>query len=397
MFLLSIFALTLMAQNQPKVVYYNGEAMKTYPGVDGKYILDNSQAVKDQKGCGCYNHESDDYNLRRVESLGWRWHIFKGTCANPIPNSNKTVIANTVAYDGVGCNPVHGFPQYFSLKPYKAVKLYPLPNYGGTPIELNKGDYDLTSGKYAYFNDKTQSIKVSSGYSVQLFTDWQYTGQSKVINDDVASLAGTFKESISSLKIVKATTGKSYISFSGDQQFIEISGTNLAQSNGARTVYALIRTTQGTIGNIISWGSRAKEARVGFAVRDGKAAFIGQWADYAGSIKINDGKWHHIVMTYDGRNLSIYVDGQAAGSGVLPLKTKGQNLRLGNISSPDMNEFFKGDLKEVMIWNEHLGTSEITSKGISTSKKAAFSYKANEPIPANFTLKNMSKENNWKK
>ena len=394
--LFSIISLAINAQNQPEVVYYNDEAMKTYPGVAGKYTLDDSQNAKDSKGCGCYNHESGNYNLRRVESLGWRWHIFKGTCANPVPNSNKTVVANTVAYDGPGCNPVHSFPQYFSLNPFGVVSLYPQANFGGAPVELVEGEFDLTSGEYTFFNDKTQSIKIEQGYKIEVYTDWKFQGQSNTYNSDMSSLSGLFNKSISSVKISKATTDKSYISFNGAQQFIEVSGTNLAQGKETRTVYALVKTSQTTIGNIVSWGKRSTHARVGFAVRDGKAAFIGQWADYTGTIKINDDKWHHIAMTYDGNNLKIYVDGQDAGSGVLQLNTMGQNLRIGNISSPDMNEFFQGEIKEISIWNEKLEASEIKNNGISTSKKASFSYKANQPIPGNFNLINMT-ENNWKK
>jgi hypothetical protein len=389
-------SVALIAQNQPTVIYYNGEALKTYEGDAGKYTLDNSQAVKDLKGCGCYNHESGQFNLRRMESLGWRWHIFKGTCASPVAGSNKTVVAGTVAYDGPGCNPVQFFPQYFSLTPTAVVTLYSASNYGGTSVSLDAGEYDLTSGQYSFFNDKTNSIKVAPGYTVQVFTDWQYKGQSKTINGDVAALGATFKGAVSSLKITKATTGKTSVNFSGAQQFIEVSGTNLAQGNGARTVYAWVKTNQTSIGNIVSWGTQAGKQRNGFAVRDGKAAFIGAWADYTGTIKINDGHWHHIAMVYDGTTMSIYVDGQSAGSGALKLSTKGQNLRLGNVSSPANLEFFNGDLKAVKIWNEALAPSEITSSGISTSKKATFNYDASQPVPSNFKLNNMTEGANWK-
>jgi hypothetical protein len=284
-----------------------------------------------------------------------------------------------------------------------AVTLYSESNYGGTSISLVTGEYDLTSGQYLFFNDKTSSIKVAPGYALEVFTSWKYEGHSKTVTGDIAALNGIFKSSISSIKVTKST-GKTHISYSGAQQFIEVSDTNLAQGNSARTVYAWIKTNQTSIGNIVSWGTQARTQRNGFAVRDGKAAFIGAFADYTGTVKINDGQWHHIAMIYDGNNVSIYVDGNPAGSGALysygkgkvQLNTQGQNLRLGNVSSPANLEFFRGEMKAVKIWNEALPASAITSTGISSSKKASFSYNASQPIPANFKLNNMSVDKNLK-
>ncbi len=390
----------LLAQDPPEVVYFKGKVgTKGYPADAGKYTINKN--VLDGRGCACYDHESGNYSLRRVEALGIKWYVFAGTCENPteaIRFQDGSLLSGVVAYNGEGCNPVIGAPDYFSLTPYSAATLFPQPNFGGTPIQLSEGEYDLSSGRYFAFNDKTQSIQVSPGYTVEVFTDWRYTGKSKGFDSDVAALDAEFNEKISSVKIARATNGKSYITF-GDQpaqQFIEVSGTSLAQKNEARTVYALVKTSQTNIGNIVSWGTRARSQRNGFAVRDGKAAFIGEYADYTGTIQINDGQWHHIVMTYDGATMEIYVDGKSAGSAKLALNTQGQNLRLGNISAPNNAEFFIGDLKDVKIWNEKLEAAEITSQGVSTTKKAVFSYEASQFIPARFSLKNMSFDSNWK-
>ena len=133
-------------------------------------------------------------------------------------------------------------------------------------------------------------------------------------------------------------------------------------------------------------------------------AFIGAFADYTGTTVINDGKWHHIAMVYNGKQMTMYVDGRPAGTGPFnyynkskkPLMTTGQNLRLGNISTPENMEFFQGEMKAVKIWNEALPASAFTSTGISTTKRAAFSYYASQPIPSNFKLYKMSEASNWK-
>lgn len=187
-----------------------------------------------------------------------------------------------------------------------------------------------------------------------------------------------------------------FIDFSGAGQYIGVSGTNLPIGANSRTVYARIKTNQGSIGNIVSWGTRGAKQRCGFAVRNGKIAFIGQNTDYMGTASINDNQWHHIVFTYDGTKIRFYVDGLPAGEQNLPINTVGQNLRIGTISSPSLTEFFGGRIKDVKIWNQKLEASEITTTGTSTSKPTIFEYNAAQPIPNNFSLNNMVKEVNWK-
>ena len=82
------------------------------------------------------------------------------------------------------------------------------------------------------------------------------------------------------------------------------------------------------------------------------------------TIKYNDGKWHFILLSYDGTLLRLYIDEEKQISttntnGAIPDTTGDQPLRIG-ANSLEEDKFFTGYVDEVRIWNRGLTDSEIT-------------------------------------
>jgi hypothetical protein len=82
--------------------------------------------------------------------------------------------------------------------------------------------------------------------------------------------------------------------------------------------------------------------------------------------KYNDGKWHYVLLSYDGSLLRLDIDGQKQISttikntnGVIPDTTGDQPLRIG-ANSLDESKFFTGNIDEVRIWNRGLTDQEIS-------------------------------------
>ncbi|HET8857884.1 MAG TPA: LamG-like jellyroll fold domain-containing protein [Nitrososphaeraceae archaeon] len=82
--------------------------------------------------------------------------------------------------------------------------------------------------------------------------------------------------------------------------------------------------------------------------------------------KYNDGKWHYVLLSYDGSLLRLDIDGQKQIStttkntnGVIPDTTGDQPLRIG-ANSLDKSKFFTGNIDEVRIWNRGLTDQEIS-------------------------------------
>jgi len=101
-----------------------------------------------------------------------------------------------------------------------------------------------------------------------------------------------------------------------------------------------------------------------FYIFDNKSAVL---SNDAGT-KIWDNKWHHIVGTYDGKTVRLFVDGDEIGQGIstsikinynLPTTN---NLFIGAYRGTCGNSnFFKGYIDNVAIWNRALDHSEIKS------------------------------------
>jgi hypothetical protein len=80
--------------------------------------------------------------------------------------------------------------------------------------------------------------------------------------------------------------------------------------------------------------------------------------------KYNDGKWHYILLSYDGSLLRLDIDGEKQIStkntnGAIPDTTGDQPLRIG-ANSLEEDKFFTGYIDEVRVWNRGLTDEEIS-------------------------------------
>src|SRR3989344_3458587 len=103
-----------------------------------------------------------------------------------------------------------------------------------------------------------------------------------------------------------------------------------------------------------------------------------QW-NKAGTEKITLNQWHHIVGTYDKKELKLYVNGKFVAS--VPYSTlaqRGNAYRIGNDYAYDgyaKNYSFEGDIDEFKIYNGVLSAEEV--------KKGYDALNVTQQFPAN--------------
>ena len=101
-----------------------------------------------------------------------------------------------------------------------------------------------------------------------------------------------------------------------------------------------------------------------FQKKDGKQVHFsfyrtsGSWASYNSNAELSTGTWYHIVMTYDGSEFTLYIDGSLdkAVSETGTPETNSEPLYIGDF--PDYSGM-NGQLDDVRIYNRALSESEV--------------------------------------
>jgi predicted phosphodiesterase len=106
------------------------------------------------------------------------------------------------------------------------------------------------------------------------------------------------------------------------------------------------------------WMTASENIQGGFETSKGSGKFITSSNTY------DDNQWHHVVVTYDGSILRMYIDGSEVGSksikqGQGPDSSSDNNLVIGANSAIPTDNFFIGNIDEVGVWNQAIAPQDI--------------------------------------
>lgn len=146
---------------------------------------------------------------------------------------------------------------------------------------------------------------------------------------------------------------------------LEAPDTGLPTGNpGALTVGAWVKTSATSLQSLINYGQSGSNKGFTIAVKDAThiAVYnagnpVATWTS-----TVTDGAWHFVVVTYDGTNLRLYVDG-ALVSAIAPAAfgiTLGGALALA-IGNDVFNDTLKGSLARPMILGTVLSAGTISA------------------------------------
>lgn len=157
-----------------------------------------------------------------------------------------------------------------------------------------------------------------------------------------------------SAKIEKSVI-KNCLLLDGTNDYLAMNSVATALGTGPRTIEMMVNTTDtGGSGSVI-WGfNDASTGNPLLTSVNGNtfAYYDGSWRN--GKAVINDGSWHHVALTHDGKRLWTYVDG------VLE-RTKFSNPNMANLtrftiggewdSSTVCSDYLNAKVKGIRVWN----------------------------------------------
>jgi hypothetical protein len=87
-----------------------------------------------------------------------------------------------------------------------------------------------------------------------------------------------------------------------------------------------------------------------------------RWGGIYGKVGVNDGQWHHAAGTYDGRKISLYVDGvlDVSEDAVGTIRTNDHEVHIGqNAEKP--GRCWNGMIDDIRVYNYALSADEIAN------------------------------------
>jgi hypothetical protein len=84
-------------------------------------------------------------------------------------------------------------------------------------------------------------------------------------------------------------------------------------------------------------------------------------SDVGSGYTIDDGKWHHVAISYNGSTMTFYVDGSQVATQVVSGTISNQTalLDIGKEAAVESPKFFSGSLDDLRIYNRALSPTEI--------------------------------------
>ncbi len=239
-----------------------------------------------------------------------------------------------------------------------------------TNVQLSQaGGYSvLVSNAYGFTNSVTAALTVNvpvcAPQGPGLVNWWQAEGNA---NDSVGPDNGTLQGTAG---FVAGEVGQAF-SFDGTSGFVSISNNpSLNVFSNNMTIELWMKSA--TIGNNADWAGLVTKGNQSWrlmgtaSANTADVAFNGVTpSEISGTRNVNDGQWHHIAGTYNGSQITLYVDGALDASVPASGTIAEQNFPVyigGDSGAPAGHTYlFHGQIDEVSLYNRALSSDEIAA------------------------------------
>jgi hypothetical protein len=310
-----------------------------------------------------------DIALRRITSA---WDEMTVSQANQ-PITDPAVI-DAAAFTAIGGSG-SPFTEFMGWMTFDITDLYrgwaesSIPNHGvafqleqpicanGDIIWLFSSDYADDTGLRPKLVVTTQSECVHQPPDIISWWDAENNANDIIGKNDGTLMNGT--------TFTPGKVGQAF-SFDGVDDYVQVQNPDgLPLGNAPRTMEVWFKTpgdlTISTESAIVQYGTASESQMFGLITSmnaPGKLYFYGHGSDLSGTTTIQPDTWYHGAVTYDGSNLSLYMNGQLEASTTMSLNT---TLDVNGLTMGHRNDSsrWQGVIDEVGIFNRALTAEEI--------------------------------------
>lgn len=238
---------------------------------------------------------------------------------------------------------------------------------------LNNGDFYgfPISGSLALSNNATPWITVVSATSPRAWWKMDEKGGLLTLNDTIGALDGA-TPGPSTLPLQLEPSGfrdGSGVSmrFDGVDDYFSIPDNAALEGGSSMSVAAWFKVNQFPVGKayltIVSKGDdswRIAQDGSGDSISFDSNSATSQNLLPASTVNVNDGRWHHVVATYDGATKRLYIDGvlRASADWTGPIRDSSYPVMIG-ANAQQAGRNWNGWIDEVIFWNRSIEPSEV--------------------------------------
>jgi hypothetical protein len=178
-------------------------------------------------------------------------------------------------------------------------------------------------------------------------------------------------------ELTGSTRMSASLSLDGTDDFADFTATSMPAIGAAKSItfwmaWAGTGMQLSNQRDVIALADPTAEVGIQLGTVDGKLG-VWQWKDNAGFIELalnanSPGTWHQVAYTFDGTTHTLYLDGGTANSSggaqkslsnLKPQSGTATTLKMGSYDGMNPNEFFRGLIDEVRIYDRPLSAAEI--------------------------------------
>ena len=162
------------------------------------------------------------------------------------------------------------------------------------------------------------------------------------------------------------------ILFKGNTSYVDVNLTSLPVGNSSRTFSVWVKNIENRPdGCVFDYGAEPNGQRFSLLMVGNRPYFSGQNYDFHSDDELG-GNWRHLVLTYDGESVSLYLDGVVNKREDFSLNTVASILRIGARIVPGQTEDLSASVDDLRIYNRALSATEIA---------ALYKYESTPPVP----------------